>query len=224
LIKRESFAKRVESRIPETVPVQMHAVHKKKRVSWRWVELVPAAAVFTLLLLNPLVVRKFNQNLASLIPEVHLQAPYNQPVNEEQFISPVATAVDSGFMASTYADTAVTNTSAPENEQPLTTLHTEEEKPAEVKADVITTNHSNEPSVPSSGDTHFYVVAGCFRIEENAKEFHDDLVSKGYASEMIGKYKGLHVVTFEKTSSFSDGKLEVDKLKSQSLDAWVLKK
>jgi len=227
LIRREAFAKRVETRIPEAAPVQLHEVHRKKRVNWRWVELVPAAAVLTLLLLNPLIVRKFNQNLASLVPEVRMETPYNEPLNEEQLLSPVATAVDSSFMTSTPAvdssagiATAITNEPAP-----LTTLHTDEEKPATTNTAETITNTTNEsPSMPVQTGSHFYIVAGCFRIEENANQLHEDLVAKGYASEMIGKYKGLHVVTFAQAASFSQAKQEMEKLKGLSLDAWVLRK
>lgn len=55
-------------------------------------------------------------------------------------------------------------------------------------------NGGNNASISS---THPYlVVAGCFKVEQNAKNFSNDLAAKGFPSLIVGKTSGLYRVCF----------------------------
>jgi cell division septation protein DedD len=68
----------------------------------------------------------------------------------------------------------------------------------------------------------FYIVAGCFRNENNADELVRSLINKGYKAEKFGKIGDLHAVSF---ASFDDKELAVKELerirKEFHADAWM---
>jgi hypothetical protein len=73
-------------------------------------------------------------------------------------------------------------------------------------------------------EKHFHLIAGCFGSESNADILVADLKSKGYASIIIDKNKGLYRVAVQ---SFESKKKAIDfksKLASNSISSWLLTK
>lgn len=73
-------------------------------------------------------------------------------------------------------------------------------------------------------EKHFHLIAGCFGSKNNARVLVDDLKSKGYASTILDKNKGLFRVAVQ---SFESKNKAVDfksKLASNSISAWLLVK
>ena len=70
----------------------------------------------------------------------------------------------------------------------------------------------------------YHIIAGAFRVEENAKKKINQLQEKGFSARMIGVNKyGLHQVAF---SSYEDRIEALKNLrtikKTQNQDAWLL--
>ena len=70
----------------------------------------------------------------------------------------------------------------------------------------------------------YHIIAGAFRIQENAEKKVEQLISEGYSARQIGQNKyGLHQVVY---ASYED-RLEAlrslrDIKRSQNKDAWLL--
>jgi len=221
VIRRETVNKKPVMRFPETLPEQ-HKPKLTRRYSWKWIELVPAAAVLTLLFLNPSPVRNLSSNVAGFLPEINLSLPVKSGQPETRQVNVTATEPSSSEIPVT-ADTTTT-IAADTFSQPLTFIKEPEENINEQPAEVKSTESSPAGETDVAGDEKYYIVAGCFRIEENAKLFHKELEGKGYPSEMIGKFKGLHVVTFQQASNEPEARMLMAKIKNDHSDAWVLRK
>ena len=68
----------------------------------------------------------------------------------------------------------------------------------------------------------YYVVAGSFKIEANAKDFINKLTSKGFTPEYIGQRKGFYTVCYSSFDSEREAYNEAQKLKKQQVSCWVL--
>ena len=68
----------------------------------------------------------------------------------------------------------------------------------------------------------YYIVAGCFREENNADQLVIELRRKGFQSEKFGKIGNLHAVSF---SSFADKSAALEELKrirnTEQKEAWI---
>ncbi|UOB16027.1 SPOR domain-containing protein [Abyssalbus ytuae] len=89
--------------------------------------------------------------------------------------------------------------------------------PAELPAVTVNLDFNNEV-------LKYHVVAGAFRVEENADKRVDQLLAKGYNANRIGKNKyGLHQVVYD---SFSDVQEALEFLRevkrTDSSEAWLL--
>ena len=73
---------------------------------------------------------------------------------------------------------------------------------------------------------NFYIIAGCFRIEENAAKLEAELKSKGFDAAIIGKNNaGLTMVSAGSFSSLSDAKNNLPSFQNELADgAWVHKR
>ena len=70
----------------------------------------------------------------------------------------------------------------------------------------------------------YHIIAGAFRVEENAQKKMSQLQEKGFSSRMIGVNKyGLHQVAYSSYESRTDALKNLRTIKaSQNQDAWLL--
>ncbi|MBC9794365.1 SPOR domain-containing protein [Sinomicrobium weinanense] len=68
----------------------------------------------------------------------------------------------------------------------------------------------------------YYVVAGAFRIEENAEKKMEELAAKGYKPERIATQYGLHQVAFGSYTNSRDAINFLNKVKPEAPEAWLL--
>ena len=210
-IKRDSGAK------VKTLKV---ASEKKSWQAWRLLELIPAAAVFALLVFNPKVIQTLNTGLAQILPlnEIYKSpevkysgvndsqvAPFeNAPVVEENVLPVV---VDSNPEVIPVQEAELS---------PVDSTHV-----APVVKEV-------EPVVESrkSSSRSFYVVGGCFRSEENAKNLIAEADLLGYDASIIGQNdQGLYIVSLFSSNEMSKVHAELNSIKVEfEKNAWVLVK
>ncbi len=235
LIRREAPLRRKMVPLPERIAEAKPDAGKKRVSPWRWVELIPAAAVFVFLFLNPVILQQCTRNMANLLPDLEWGFPVKPetapgpvkrevtpPVNEqrEQPEAPPADPVTPG--ASAPLETSMDSATAHAGTAPLA-AGTETVKPV---AEPVKSSPAPLPEEikPDASAPVFYLVAGCFKMEENAEALYEELLSKGFASERPGKHHGLHLVTFQQSGSRAEARIALEKLKAAGLEAWVLKK
>ncbi|MGS2763480.1 HU domain-containing protein [Sinomicrobium sp. M5D2P9] len=69
----------------------------------------------------------------------------------------------------------------------------------------------------------YYVVAGAFRVEENAEKKMEELSAKGYTPERLDPTKyGLHQVTFGSYTNAREAINFLNKVKPEAPEAWLL--
>lgn len=207
-IKRDSGAK-----------VKTLKVAGEKKL-WRLLELIPAAAVFALLVFNPKVIQTLNTGLAQILPlnEIYQSpevkysgvndsqvAPFENPPVVEENVLPLV--VDSNPEM------------IPVQEAELTPVDSTYVAPVVKEVEAVA--ETKESSTRS-----FYVVVGCFRLEENAKNLIAEADLLGYDANIIGQNdQGLYVVSLYSSNSLSKVQGELNSIKVEfEKNAWVLVK
>lgn len=240
-IKRDVAVKIIPEPVSEKETVVNFKATGKKRLGWRWVELIPAAAVLTLLFLNPVVLKNLTGNVASLIPELVSSNPFHTKAYPEVPIAENTGSLDSDSITES-AVIENSSDSLPSENKPMVevlptdkvtgenqTVESNVAPPEEIEPtpDVKSETNSSVPDAAlnrANSSPLFYLVAGCFKIEENAIKLNHDLVAQGYSSQLLGKYKGLHVVTFQTATTRDEAKTVLTNLAEKGREAWVLKK
>lgn len=252
-IRRDTPVKKMYESSPSINKPAKNKTIFKRRFKWKWIELIPAAAVLTLLFLNPAIIQNLNHNVAGLLPEIRFENPFQNffGTNLPPAVSP-DTKPDLVYESGTIPHENMTGTSpsiSPESGNRLTdSLENSTSLPGSVTDNTLnahsnsqdTAAHENfstpeNPPISTIAENTtgtlqahsnpvYYVIAGCFKIEDNAVALNADLLSKGYTSEIIGRHKGLHVVTFQRATTLMEAKETVAKLRLSALEAWVLKK
>lgn len=209
----------------------------QKRSWWRLLEVVPAAAALALLLLNPHSVNRFmNNSLNSFNPietfnKTDVTAAVNNTdkynFNNEIF----AAKTDSAYIKSLAIAPADINANN-SLEQPTVSSESKTvandnitNTVADTKSESITPNENSSAVAIENSTVTYYIIAGCFKIEENATKFKNDLMAKGYAAQIIGKHNGLNVVSCSAATSAIDAEKELQHI-HQVLEqgAWIMKK
>ena len=210
-----------ESRIqfePDTT--ENYSLDAFEKKLWRLLELIPAAAVFALLVFNPKVIQTLNTGLAQILPlnEIYQSpevkysgvndsqvAPFENPPVVEENVLPLV--VDSNPEM------------IPVQEAELTPVDSTYVAPVVKEVEAVA--ETKESSTRS-----FYVVVGCFRIEENAKNLIAEADLLGYDANIIGQNdQGLYVVSLYSSNSLSKVQGELNSIKVEfEKNAWVLVK
>lgn len=104
--------------------------------------------------------------------------------------------------------------------QPVTASVVETKTTENVKPDAtrVAVNNSLE-----TGDLKFHLVTGCFQIEENAINFVASLNQQNIPASIIGKRNGLFVVSCGDYSTRKDALDNLNLLKVNQPNAWLLK-
>lgn len=88
--------------------------------------------------------------------------------------------------------------------------------------------HSNTTKIESSSvkikEKGFHLIAGCFGDAKNAQKQVEELKSQGFDAFIVDQNKGLHRVSAAFSKSRNDLEAKRTKLKSNGINAWVLKK
>jgi cell division septation protein DedD len=71
-------------------------------------------------------------------------------------------------------------------------------------------------------DFKFHLVAGCFQIKNNADKFVKELQSRNISASIIGKHKGLFVVSCGNYATRKEAYLEQAQLKKNQTNIWLL--
>lgn len=211
---------------------------KKKRKSklWRLLEVIPAAAIITYLILNTNFTTQINTGLAGLNPfansveqfeKINAEAANKQPVIETVVASPPAENK--------------AEVPAMENAAIQETVQVPEEKtiaePAPVAKSEISVPENIPPSRPADvvkkpvafetdAANKFFVIGGCFSIFENAEKLVAQLKSDGYPAQLLGKNKrGLEMVGIASAKNHSKAEEMLGFIQDSGYpDAWIFRK
>lgn len=73
-------------------------------------------------------------------------------------------------------------------------------------------------------EKQYYLIAGCFSKESNAKRLVSSLINDGYESEIIGQNsQGLFLVSYERFSKSEEAKVALNKLEAEGKSSWIRK-
>jgi cell division septation protein DedD len=195
---------------------------KDRRRSLKLVEVLSAAAILAILLFNPRVIDSVNTGLAEMLPvrewtsEPVTEKPAEEKVTEPSTDESTLPMQDSiHFPADPLAQPVEPIAPADTTEvvTPATTIH------AAV---------APEPTAVSTASAihTYHIIAGCFRIEENANRLVSQASAAGFQASVIGKNDmGLYVVSvFSSTDQRSvDQKLQ-EVRQNMEANAWVMVK
>lgn len=193
---------------------------KKSWQAWRLLELIPAAAVFALLVFNPKVIQTLNTGLAQILPlhEIYHGPEVNYSGVKETQAAPfeVTTQVEEKTLPAVVDSTTETTLVQEAEVSPVDSTHV-----APVVKEVEAVVEKKENSTQS-----FYVVGGCFRMEENAKHLVEEADLLGYEASIIGQNdQGLYIVSLYASNDLSKVHQELSTIKVEfEKNAWVLVK
>jgi len=80
------------------------------------------------------------------------------------------------------------------------------------------------PELKASSLGLYFVIAGAFEMEDNAKGLVKDLQSKGYDAAEIGMRGRLHLVAYGAHNSRSSAKKALKDIQNKDLSGWIYKK
>jgi CCDC81-like HU domain protein/sporulation related protein len=201
---------------------------KNKKLNWRIVELIPVAAVIALMFTFPMLTKNFDSEWSSLNPfagknkiEINThpsKASSKQKLNPELvfYKPPVKKEIAKSELPATdnvskeLKDTLGNNVVLP---------------------NIVTPPSVKQPAAAVNSETNttsalkYHVIAGCFRVEENATKFEADLKSKGFNAEILGKNKaGLTMVSISAFEHLTEAKNSLAEIQNTlNSGAWIFK-
>lgn len=119
-----------------------------------------------------------------------------------------------------HTDTLLTNQTNIESNKEITNETVEEivEKVEEVieEKPVVTTK-------PSDPNGSFHIVGGGFSEKSNAENYVNEMSSKGYSPQILGRFDGLYLVTLKSFNSRSDAQSQLNQVNADQDGAWIFK-
>jgi nucleoid DNA-binding protein len=79
-----------------------------------------------------------------------------------------------------------------------------------------------EEEAISYSEKRYYIVAGCFRDENNADGLVRKLTRQGFDAEKFGKIGNLHAVSFASFIDKSEAQVKLREVRQQEPDAWLI--
>lgn len=219
-----------EQEVPLRV-VQPKKENRRAREKWGIIEVVPAAAVLTFLLMVPPVLDQFNHNLASLIPFSRINefiyetgAGDKQPVTynveyTSPFDVPPAASKDQP-VTEIAGDIQPEVTPAPVPVQSATPADTTS------VATVVVPPAVAVPVDEQKTGRQYFIIGGCFRSIDNANRFVEEQKSKGVEASVVGtNAAGLHMVSVFSSDNFLQVKDALPEFRETvNASVWVHKK
>lgn len=163
----------------EETPVATIAVEDekpKRKLVWLWISLAAAAVIVAVLLI-------FQEQIFVKDTPVVVQQEEPKNVSETQTSSANLNKIDSMAAETAIADTVVAdnNIDTIENQE-VAQVDVPEKSEVKPVAEVTPQPESNKK---------YYVIAGCFRSEDKAQEYLQEIIQKGYTDASIeGKTSG----------------------------------
>lgn len=200
---------------------------KRSLKVWRLLELVPAAAVLVLLLLNPRVISTLNMGLAELIPVVrwgNVAEPSSNTVKKEAPFDHASATVESTASLTPSDEGDSQNATEPTTPEVSDHVAEIESTRVEIPVPVIEKPALSEQSQGAKHD--FHVVGGCFRFEENARKLVEEAQLLGYSARIIGQNdQGLYIVSLYSSGRFNEVQDFLYEVRTGfEKNAWVLVK
>lgn len=121
----------------------------------------------------------------------------------------------------THDETAVEET--PDEEVVPVETDTEEKQTIEEEPEVVAEKIQETAPEPAYEGPKYYVIAGSFKLENNAINHHKRLLNEGYNSENLGLVKGFHIVSFDGYKNLEDAVKMLKMVRADQPDAWVMK-
>lgn len=156
---------------------------------------VPILIAFSLLPFNSRMTNILNPSSASFIPDPSLfRLNYPDPIRKDTAMTIVFPITDTMV-----AEIAATDTVNRENVR-RENVKSEDVKSEDVKSEDVKSEGVKSVDVKNLTD-RFSVIAGCFKIRENADRLHKQLTDKGYPAAIITSRTGLFKVIMESFAS-----------------------
>mgnify|MGYP006295187905 FL=1 len=96
-------------------------------------------------------------------------------------------------------------------------------QPSKAKPNMPVSAPNQTQAKDVSGSKKYYIVAGSFKKRQNALNFQQNLLNKGYNAEIIGERDGMHAVSYASFKSKSKAEQELKKMRSEKgVQAWLL--
>jgi len=67
----------------------------------------------------------------------------------------------------------------------------------------------------------YYLIGGSFRNKNNAEDFREKLLKKGFDAEILHESNGLHKVSYRTCKSLNKAQAELKKLEQKGIDSWI---
>ena len=207
--------------------------------SWRWMELIPAAAILTWLIISPALINNIDlgnlnpfaqttQRIEPLIERVSSNYEYSQSTtNNTKTVQAIDTIATSSNAVPEEIKTA--------SEQLLATPKIENNVSVGPEKETTTPIEKNisEPVTKAVAPVAnplsvklTYVIGGCFRDYENAVKFREEALTDGFQAAIIGENKkGLHMVSLFSSNDANRANTEMELIKQKfQPQAWLFRK
>ncbi len=237
-VKREEDVRRIMHPVMTNAGVQ----RVRKIKSWRLIELIPAAAILTWLMLSPPVLNNINLNLGNLNPFLKPTVVVHSPKNEntdakhsyfkQEDNKPQALNQLSDSIGASQAEkTDEAKSAAEELLATPTPIISEPEVKKEIEAAPTKENTITEPVSTTVNHTErsttqpsSHVIGGCFRDYNNAVKYRDEALADGFHAAIIGQHKGLHMVSLFSSVDANRVAAEMALIKDKfQPEAWIFR-
>lgn len=213
-IKRDNLQERIEKQFMDRAPIALTESAPKKRFPWKLVAPVPFIALVVWGSLTTDLFSRLNNAYSDLSPISYTESHKVSSLKNEK---PVETTPE--------IFPSVNN----EESIPVVTAETEPIKEAvvaPVAEKKATPSVSSNPVTAAelNNEHRFFIVAGCFKSDENAANYVKQLNLKGFDAFIKGKNPaGLNVVVYGGYSLRQDAVAALSKIKAEAdSNAWLM--
>ena len=89
----------------------------------------------------------------------------------------------------------------------------------------LNSSPSSAQTEQGTPDNNYYIVAGSFRLYDNAKESLEELKLEGYKNaQIINNKKGLSLVCYDSFNNIKEANEKIKSLKEQQKHSWIYKR
>jgi hypothetical protein len=93
------------------------------------------------------------------------------------------------------------------------------------KTDAVATSANQRSARASAIQGHYYMIVGCFTVQQNADSYANKLRTMGYEAQVIQGRDNFQMVAAKSYNNLQAGIAEIDKFRNElTPNAWVFKK
>lgn len=220
-IKRDPLHKKIEKQFKDRPAIRQ----KSGGFKWKKVALtvlaVPLLVAMALLPYQKELFYNISVEYSTLNPFNKYESPQYQPRASDKAVEVFAGTVEDEEIIEIEAESQNLTEYQEYPFEPAFDEGTE----AEIKPEVEITATPAEVLKTTAVENHqFFIIGGCFSIEENAENFIQELIAKGHPAKLVDKNKGLYRVSYGSYASKDEAKSALPAIKGESNGAWILKK